>query len=496
MTNEVGFVTSVRDFLIHLDGLPTIRINDLVVSENGIRGFVSGILEDKVEVLVLDEGIIKPGEQFKRLEERLEVFTGEFLLGRAINSFTVPIDGKGLLTKTNTAQRSPVDKTATGIPSRQFINKQFETGVPIIDTLIPVGRGQRELIMGEARSGKEEFILDLIVNQKGKKTICIVALIGKPILKVRSLIDSLSANGALPYTTVVAAASSDPAPLIYLAPYTAMTIAEHFKDQGLDVLLILDDLGTHAKIYREISLLAGRAPGRESYPGDIFYQHAHLLERAGNFNATAGSGSITAIPSIEIDMNDFTSFIPTNLMSMTDGHILFKSSLFAAGQRPAIDLSLSVTRIGSQTQNRIQNFLATKIKQVLTQAAEMETLSRFSSELPETSRNILNQKSILTELLKQDPLTSYPVPVQIAVLGLVFTTFTKGKDASFIIPNRTKIYQIFLENPKMLTFCNQLSQLKSLDELIKALEQVVPEVNRLLGISNVIPTAVEGSKTK
>ncbi len=493
--DEVGFVTSVRDFLIHLDGLPTIRINDLVASSSGVRGFVNGILEDKVEVLLLDEGIIKPGEQFKRLEDRLEVFVGEFLLGRAINSFTTPIDGKGLLSKTNTAQKAVIDKLATGIPSRQFINKQFETGISVIDTLIPVGKGQRELVMGDARSGKEEFLLDLIVNQKGKNVVCVYACIGKPILKVRSLIDSLAVNGALPYTTIVAAASSDPAPLIYLAPYTAMTIAEHFKDRGMDVLLILDDLGTHAKIYREISLLAGRAPGRESYPGDIFYQHAHLLERAGNFNPSAGNGSITAFPSIEIDLNDFTSFIPTNLMAMTDGHILFRSSLYQSGQRPAIDLSLSVTRIGSQTQNRIQNHLQTKIKRILAQATEVETISRFSSELPEATQLILKQRSWFMELLKQQPFTAYSLAAQTAVLGLVFTSFTKDKEAAMIIPLRDKLYQLFSTDKNLATLANQLMLLKEVEELIAGLEKAVPEINRLLGINKVIPTAAEGSKT-
>ncbi|MDP3758570.1 MAG: F0F1 ATP synthase subunit alpha, partial [Candidatus Daviesbacteria bacterium] len=322
---EVGYVVSSRNFLAYLDGFPSIRVNDMVESDNSLRGWVNATFEDKVEVLMLDDGIIKPKQQFRRLPNRLGVIAGDFLLGRAINPLGVPIDGGGILSRSKTGVNLELDVDAPGMQSREFITSQFLTGITLIDTLIPLGKGQRELVLGDAHSGKTGFLMDIIINQKNTGVICILALIGKPAVTVRNLIDTLRANKALSYTVVIATSSSEPAPLIFLTPKTAFTIAEYFQKKGKDVLLVLDDLGSHAKIYREISLLGNKSPGRESYPGDIFYQHAHLLERAGNFLPQYGGGSITALPVIELNLNDFTTLIPTNVMSMTDGHLLFKA---------------------------------------------------------------------------------------------------------------------------------------------------------------------------
>lgn len=477
---EVGFVTTIRDFLIYLDGLPTVRIHDLVESETGVRGWVNAIMPDKVEVMVMDDGAVKPGQMFKRVAAKLQVNVGEFLLGRAVNSLGVPIDGKGLLGQTKTSPSKKLDRVAPGISERVFIDRQFETGITSVDTLIPIGKGQRQLVLGDARSGKTSFLTDLLVAQKSKGIICIYGLIGKPIMEVRSLIDTLRANEALSYTTIIAAASSDPAPLIYLAPQIAFTVAEYFQSKGKDVLVILDDMGAHAKIYREMALLGGRSPGRESYPGDIFYQQAHLLERAGNFKASAGGGSITALPVMELDLNDFTTYIPTNLMAMTDGHFLFRSSLFNTGQRPAIDLSLSVSRIGQQTQNRVQNLIAARVKRVLAQARDLETVSRFNTELPLETQQILTRSRQILDLLKQEPLTSLSAQMQTIILGLSFTAFFQDKPVDFAAKNKDNLINAFNLNANLSLVLKSVFDLKDDNDLIFKLEAQLPEIEKAL----------------
>lgn len=467
---EVGYVTKSRDFLIHLDGFPTIRINDMVESEDGIRGWVNSIANNTIEVLLLDEAKIVPGQMFKKTNQRLGLAVGNFLLSRAINPLGVPIDGKGLLAKTQATQSLELDQPALGIESREFITRQFLTGITLIDTLIPIGRGQRELVLGDAHSGKTAFLLDSIINQRGTGVICIYASIGKPSVSVRNLIDTLRVNNALDFTVVIATSSSEPAPLIFLTPKAALTVAEYFQKQGKDVLLILDDLGNHAKIYREISLLGEKPPGRESYPGDIFYQHAHLLERAGNFLPAFGGGSITALPVIELALTDFTTLIPTNLMSMTDGHLLFKSTLRSQGQIPAVDISLSVSRVGRQTQDKVSNLLSTRIRQILSQASDLETISRFSSELPQETQLILRQKDLLTELLKQDPLTAVSKPIQVILLALPFTTFLKDKTRAFIEKYKNTLINAFLTQPPLVAITRSVINMQSDDELIKTLE--------------------------
>lgn len=466
-TTEVGYVVSSRDFLVYVDGFPTIKVNDMVASDNSLRGWVNSIQEDKIEVLMLDEGTVKPKEQFRKLTSRLGVSAGDFLLGRAINPLGVPIDGKGLLSRSKTVVNLELDAQAPGIETREFITNQFLTGISIIDTLIPLGQGQRELVLGDAHSGKTGFLIDIVTNQKNTGVICILALIGKPAVTVRNLIDTLRANSALDYTIVIATSSSEPAPLIFLTPKTAFTVAEYFQKKGKDVLLILDDLGAHAKIYREISLLGNKSPGRESYPGDIFYQHAHLLERAGNF---LSGGSITALPVIELNLSDFTTLIPTNLMSMTDGHLLFKAGLRSQGQTPAIDISLSVSRVGRQTQDRVGNLLSTKIRQVLSAAADLETISRFSSELPPQTQLILRRKDLIMEILKQDPLTLMPKQIQLILLALPFTTFLQDKTRTYIEKNKRLIIEAFEKDPRLIPVTKAVSKLKTDEELINILE--------------------------
>ena len=466
---EIGFTKSIRNFLIHVDGLPSIKINDMVQNEAGLRGWVRALYDDRIEVLLLDEGDIREGQKFRSIGKTLSVSAGSFLLGRAINPLGIPIDGKGIFGRSKVEVSLHLDPTPAGINTREFIKDQFTTGIKIIDTLVPIGKGQRELILGDARSGKTSLLVDIIINQKNADVICIYAAIGKPVAEVRNLIDVLKANQALSHTIVVASSSADSPPLIFLTPQTAMTLAEFFQKQGKDVLIILDDMGNHAKIYREIALLSNRTPGRESYPGDIFYQQAHILERAGNFVKILGGGSITALPVIEINLNDFTTYIPTNLMAMTDGHLLIRSSLFTRGQRPAVDLSLSVSRVGQQTQNPLQNALSTKIKQVLSAGMQLETVSRFSFELPSETQLILRQFDLLQHLLRQPPLTSYPLAHQIILLGLPFTTFVQEKTAQ----DSEALLKTLLRKPAFVSLAANVLKIKTLDQLFAEVEKIL-----------------------
>lgn len=470
-TQEVGFVRSVRDFLGLIEGFPTASINDLVENEDGVRGLISSLLPNEVEVLFLDDGNIQPGQLFKKSNTGLRIPVGSFLLGRAVNPLGVAIDGKGALNKTTSDSLSELEKVAPGIEARELINQQLDTGVAIIDTLIPIGKGQRELVVGDARSGKTDFLLDVLINQQHTGTVCIYASIGKSISEVRNLLDTLQANKTFAYTCVVAAVSSDPAPLIFLTPQTAFSIAEYFQAQGKDVLLILDDLGNHAKIYREISLLGNKSPGRESYPGDIFYQHSRLLERAGNFKKEAGGGSITAIPVIEINLNDFTTLVPTNLMATTDGHLMFKSSLYNQGQRPAIDISLSVSRVGQQTQPQIMNLLATRLKQILAQADQLETISRFSFELPLATQITLRQKDMIEQLVRQQSLSYTPKQAQILLLTLPLTQLAGKIKKEISQKKQQDLIQAILTDPKLIELSKAALTIKDLNELITKLEQ-------------------------
>lgn len=478
---EIGYVIENKDFLVYLDGFPTIQIDDMVESENGLRGWVNSLLEDKIEVLMLDEGQISPGQSFKKLPQVLSISCGDYLLGRAINPLGVPIDGKSLSLKTKSSTFLDLEQQARGIQSRRFITDQFLTGISLIDMLIPIGKGQRQLVIGDAHSGKTSFLIDLIVNQKSKNTVCIYASIGKHISAVKDLIDVLKANKALPYTIVIAATSMDPAPLIFLTPKTAFSLAEYFQKQGKDVLVILDDLGIHAKLYREMSLLAGKAPGRESYPGDIFYQHAHLIERAGNFRQESGGGSITALPVIELNLTDFTTYIPTNLMAMTDGHFLFKATLHAIGQRPAIDLSLSVSRVGRQTQDMLSNHLSQRIRQILSQAQELETISRFSAELPPQTQLILIQKALIQQALTQEFLTNIAKEIQIILLALVLTSFLPAKGVEFFQKNKKNIINAFISEPQLVQIVKSIPNIQDERQLIKMLEDNAQVLESLLG---------------
>lgn len=471
-SQEVGFVKSVRGFVISLDGLPGLKINDLIISETGVRAFVVGLYPSKVEALVIDQGDVIPGQMFRPMDHPLGIEVGEFLLGRAVDPLGKVVDGQGPLKASAGAEKKlmKLEQGAQGISSREFITRQFDTGITTIDTIIPLGKGQRELVMGEARSGKTGFLLDIIINQNKTGVVCVYASIGRPLSDVNTFMEVLKRDNALNHTVIVASFSADPPAMIYLTPHTAMTIAQYFQSQGKDVLVIMDDMGSHARIYREISLLLERFPGREAYPGDIFYEHAHLLERAGNFGETGGKGSITALPVIELDLNDFTSFIPTNLMSMTDGHLLFKAELYNQGRRPAIDISLSVSRVGRQTQNRLQNSLATRVKQLLSQAESLASVSGFGGELPESTQLMLRRRKLIEEFLNEPPSTFISLNEQVVILSMPFLKFFADKDAAFVAMHKKTLIEAIRKDPELSEITKNVTEFKSDTELIAKLD--------------------------
>lgn len=476
---EIGYVISSRGYLAFLDGLPSAKINDIIQDENGVKALVNSLETNHVEALILDEGVVTPGQQFKNTNISLNISAGDFLLGRTINPLGIPIDGRGLLGQSLRNKPLDLEQAARGIDQREFLNTQLVTGITLIDNLVPLGKGQRELVMGDANSGMSDFLTNIIVNQKQSEVICIYAAIGKPANQIKNLINVLNTNNALVHTIVVASSATETPPLIFLTPKTALSIAQYFQQLGKDVLVILDDMGNHAKTHREISLLASKSPGRESYPGDIFYQQAHLLERAGKFNSEAGNGSITALPVIQLNLNDFTGFIPTNLMAITDGHLLFKSNLYNKNQRPAIDISLSVSRVGRQTQKVVNNTLSRRIRQVLASAGELEALARFSTELPPQTQLILRQKALIDELIKQDDLSYIPLSVQTILLALIFTTFLKDKNDTFMRKHKDFLIKSFSQDPSFKNITDQIANMKNDEELINALEGLSGKLNEL-----------------
>ncbi len=366
---------------------------------------------------------------------------------------------------------------APGIDGRAAVTKQFYTGITVIDTLLPIGVGQRELILCEPRSGKEQFFLDVILSQKNQNRVCIYAAIGRSELEVKRFSEEIIKSGAAEYTIIVAATSSESAPMIQIAPAVAATLAEYHRDSGRHVLLILDDLATHAKYAREISLLSGRIPGRESYPADIFFQHSSIVERAGNFNDHFHNGSITLLPTIETSMENFTNLIPTNVMSMTDGHILFSANMSAQGIYPAIESERSVTRVGRQTQTFIHKVLADRVRSLMAEYQELERYGRFGSELSGETQLKIKRGKVIEELLRQEPQTSLGPEVQIALLSLVFIGFFDAGDLANVRKHKhviaetlaSKEYSSLLESIKTLDLDGLMASLKT---QLKPLEDV------------------------
>ena len=417
---EAGKVIQIGDGIARAYGLKGVMANELVKFENNVFGLALNLEEDNVGIVILGEyKEIKEGDLVRRTGRIMEVPTGPELLGRVVNPLGIPLDGKGPV---QTKRFRPVEVKATGVVMRKPVDTPLQTGIKAIDATIPIGRGQRELIIGDRQTGKTALAIDAIINQKGQGVKCIYVAIGQKTAALARIIDKLNQFGAMEYTTIVFASASDTASLSYLAPYAGAAMGEHFMFEGQDSLVIYDDLSKHASAYRELSLLLRRPPGREAYPGDVFYLHSRLLERAARLNESFGGGSLTALPIIETQANDVSAFIPTNVISITDGQIYLDPNLFYAGNRPAINVGLSVSRVGGAAQIKAMKKIAGSLRIELAQYRDLLSFAQFATELDKATRDQLTRGEKLTELLKQDQYVPMPVEEQVAVLY----TGTKG----------------------------------------------------------------------
>ena len=418
--SEVGQVLSVGDGISRIYGLDNVQAGDMVEFSDGIKGMALNLESDNVGVVIFgDDSKIKEGDIVKRTGKIVDVAVGKSLLGRVVDGLGNPIDGKGPIDPKS--ERKRVDVKAPGIISRKSVHEPMQTGLKAIDSLIPIGRGQRELIIGDRQTGKTAIAIDTIINQKeinkssdeSKKLYCIYVAIGQKRSTVAQIVKTLEDTGALEYTIVVAATASDPAPLQFLAPYIGCTMGEYFRDNGMHALIVYDDLSKQAVAYRQMSLLLRRPPGREAFPGDVFYLHSRLLERAAKLSDDQGGGSLTALPIIETQASDVSAYIPTNVISITDGQIFLETELFFKGVRPAVNVGISVSRVGSAAQIKAMKQVAGSIKLELAQYREMAAFAQFGSDLDASTQQLLNRGSKLTELLKQGQYSPLKVEEQV-----------------------------------------------------------------------------------
>jgi F-type H+-transporting ATPase subunit alpha len=420
--SEVGQVLSVGDGIARVYGLDNVQAGEMVEFENGVRGMALNLEVDNVGIVIFgNDREIKEGQTVKRTRAIVDVPVGKALLGRVVDALGNPIDGKGPVEAT---EKRRVDVKAPGIIPRRSVHEPMATGLKAIDALIPIGRGQRELIIGDRQTGKTAIALDTILNQKPLnasddekiKLYCVYVAVGQKRSTVAQFVRVLEENGALEYSIVVAATASDPAPMQFLAPFSGCTMGEFFRDNGMHAVIIYDDLSKQAVAYRQMSLLLRRPPGREAYPGDVFYLHSRLLERAAKMNEEHGAGSLTALPVIETQANDVSAYIPTNVISITDGQIFLETDLFYQGVRPAVNVGLSVSRVGSSAQTKAMKKVAGRIKGELAQYREMAAFAQFGSDLDATTQRLLNRGSRLTELLKQPQFSPLKMEEQVCVI--------------------------------------------------------------------------------
>ncbi|OXS55996.1 F0F1 ATP synthase subunit alpha [Cohnella sp. CIP 111063] len=415
---DVGTVIQVGDGIARVHGLEKCMAGELLEFEGGVIGMALNLEEDNVGVVIMGPYTgIREGDQVKRTGRIMEVPVGEQLLGRVVNALGQPVDGNGPI---NTTKTRPIESPAPGVMDRKSVHEPMQTGIKAIDAMIPIGRGQRELIIGDRQTGKTTIAVDTIVNQKGNGVICIYVAIGQKQSTVRGLVETLRKHGALEYTIVVTANASEPAPLLYLAPYTGVSMGEEFMYNGKHVLIIYDDLTKQAAAYRELSLLLRRPPGREAYPGDVFYLHSRLLERAAKLSDEKGGGSMTALPFIETQAGDVSAYIPTNVISITDGQIFLEADLFYSGQRPAVNVGISVSRVGSSAQIKAMKKVAGTLKTDLAQYRELAAFAQFGSDLDKVTKSRLDRGIRTLEILKQG--VNQPLPVERQVVSLYIVT--------------------------------------------------------------------------
>src|SRR5213596_3682371 len=437
--SEIGSVISVGDGIARVYGLEKVMAGELLDFPHGVKGLALNLEESQVGVVLLGEYTeIREGDQVRRTGRIMEVAVGEALVGRVVNALAQPIDGKGPIV---TKDRTPVERLAPGVIDRQPVKEPLQTGLKAIDSMIPIGRGQRELIIGDRQTGKTALAIDTIINQKGLDVICVYVAIGQKRSTVAQVVKTLEENGAMDYTVVVSASASDPAPMQYLAPYAGCAIGEYFRDTNRHALCIYDDLSKHAAAYREISLLLRRPPGREAYPGDVFYLHSRLLERAAKLNDQTGAGSLTALPIIETQAGDVSAYIPTNVISITDGQIYLETDLFHSGIRPAVNTGLSVSRVGGNAQIRTMRAIAGTLRIDLAQYRELAAFAQFGSDLDKQTQAQLNRGKRLVEILKQPQYQPLPFSKQILIIFAGTNGFLDDLNVEQIREFETELYK-------------------------------------------------------
>jgi F-type H+-transporting ATPase subunit alpha len=473
---EVGTVVTVGDGIARVHGIEGAMAGEMIEFPHGVIGIAQNLEEDSVGVVLLGEGhVIHEGDQVKRTERIISVPVGPELLGRVVNALGQPIDGKGPIV---TSRFSPVERIAPGVVDRLPVKEPLQTGIKAIDAMVPIGRGQRELIIGDRQTGKTAVAVDTIINQKGKDVVCIYNAIGQKQSTIAQVVRTLESHGAMEYSIIVAASASDAAAMLYLSPYAACAMGEYFRDNGQHALCVYDDLSKHAQAYREISLLLRRPPGREAYPGDVFYLHSRLLERAAKLKNELGGGSLTALPVIETQAGDISAYIPTNVISITDGQIFLESDLFNQGIRPAINVGNSVSRVGGSAQVKAMRQVAGSLRLDLAQYRELAAFAQFGSDLDKATQAQLNRGARLTEVLKQPQYQPLPVEKQVLIIFAGGNGFLDEMPNADVLRYERDLYR-FVDSryPSLL---KTLADKKSIDDPLKeqmlaALEEFAKE---------------------
>ena len=467
-SDDVGYVISVGDGIAMVQGIEKAMSSELLEFPHGVMGMVQNLEEDHIGVVLLgNDSEIREGDEVRRTGRIVEVPVGDELLGRVVNALGQPIDNKGPINATKTR---PVERVATGVMTRKSVCQPLMTGLKIIDSMIPIGKGQRELIIGDRETGKTAIAINTIINQKGKNVYCIYVAIGQKESTVARLVQKLRETEAMEYTTIVNAGASESAPLQFIAPYAGCAIGEEWMEQGKDVLIVYDDLSKHAVAYRTMSLLLRRPPGREAYPGDVFYLHSRLLERAAKLSDELGGGSLTALPIIVTQAGDISAYIPTNVISITDGQIFLQTDLFAGGVRPAVDSGLSVSRVGSSAQTKAMKSVSSSLKLDLAQYHEMLSFAQFGSDLDATTKKILDHGAMLTELLKQPQYQPMSMTDQVLSLFAAKNGYMDGIPSEGIASFEKTMHRYFHENLKDL--CDQIEEKGILtDEITASLKE-------------------------
>jgi F-type H+-transporting ATPase subunit alpha len=462
--SEIGTVIAVGDGIARVYGLERVMAGELLEFPHDVRGLALNLEESQVGVVLLgDYTEIREGDVVKRTGRIIEVPVGEAMIGRVVNALAQPIDGRGPI---QTDKALPVERLAPGVIDRQPVKEPLQTGIKAIDSMIPIGRGQRELIIGDRQTGKTAVAIDTIINQKGQNVICVYVAVGQKQSTVAQVVKTLQENGAMDYTVIVAASASEPAPMQYLAPYAGCAIGEYFRDSNRHALVIYDDLSKHAAAYREISLLLRRPPGREAYPGDVFYLHSRLLERAAKVSDKLGGGSLTALPIIETQAGDVSAYIPTNVISITDGQIFLESDLFNSGIRPAVNVGISVSRVGGNAQIKAMRQVAGSLRLDLAQYRALAAFAQFGSDLDKATQNQLSRGQRLVEILKQGQYSPLPVEKQVVIIFAGTNGYLDDIDVSQCRPFETALFRHL--DTSHATLLAKVREKKQIDDEIRA----------------------------